>query len=59
MMVDSTQNMSGIDGMSEFDPKVSEFQKTPLADEFLYGWVPGSFPYFPDGVGKRLNQMLI
>ena len=46
MMVDSTQNMSGIDGMSEFDPKVSEFQKTPLADEFLYGWVPGSFPLF-------------
>ena len=56
MMVDSTKNMSGIDGMSEFDPKVSEFQKTPLADEFLYGWVPGSFPlFFPDGVGKRLE----
>ena len=56
MMVDSTQKMSGIDGMSELDPKVYEFQKVALADEFLYGWVPGSFPlFFPDGVGKRLE----
>ncbi|MFT4784972.1 MAG: hypothetical protein ACI9I8_000079 [Cellvibrionaceae bacterium] len=55
IMADTTNNIEGIDGLSEMDPSVYDFQKVPLADDFLYGWVPGNFPlFFPDGVGKKL-----
>lgn len=56
LMVDTTNNMRGIDGLSETDPKVYEFQKIPLKDEFLYGWVPGNDKIsFPKGTGIKLN----
>jgi Copper type II ascorbate-dependent monooxygenase, C-terminal domain len=57
IMVDSTQRIRGIDGLSELDPKIKEFQKIPLADEFLYGWVPGNEGiFFPAGTGKRIGK---
>lgn len=56
LMVDTTGTMAGINGMAEDDPNVSSFQKTPLADEFLYGWVPGNDRVtFPAGTAKRLR----
>ncbi len=55
IMADSTQKMRGINGLSELDPAIKEFQKIPLADEFLYGWVPGNEGIvFPAGTGKKL-----
>ncbi len=55
IMADTTNKMSGIDGLAETDPKVLAYQKYPLADEFLYGWVPGNLPVsYPDGTGKKL-----
>lgn len=55
IMVDTTQLIRGIDGMSELDPDVRKFQNTPLVDEFLYGWVPGNTKiFFPPGSGKKL-----
>ncbi|QNJ97112.1 c-type cytochrome [Constantimarinum furrinae] len=55
IMADTTNLIRGIDGLSEFDPKALEFQKNPLADEFLYGWVPGNLPLlYPPGTGKKL-----
>ncbi|MCE7862977.1 MAG: hypothetical protein DYG99_05480 [Bacteroidetes bacterium CHB5] len=57
VMVDSTQKIRGIDGMSELDPRVKEFQTIPLADEFLYGWVPGNTKiFFPPGTAKKIPQ---
>ena len=57
IMVDSTQRIRGIDGLSELDPKIKEFQTIPLADEFLYGWVPGNEGIsFPSGTGKKINK---
>ncbi|WP_435353988.1 hypothetical protein [Emticicia sp. SJ17W-69] len=56
LMVDTTNHIRGIDGLSETDPKVYEFQKTALKDEFLYGWVPGNDKIsFPKGTGIKLN----
>jgi hypothetical protein len=56
IMADTTNLIRGIDGLSEFDPKALEFQKNPLADEFLYGWVPGNLPLlYPPGTGKKLH----
>lgn len=56
VMADTTNLIRGIDGLSEFDPKALEFQKNPLADEFLYGWVPGNLPLlYPPGTGKKLQ----
>lgn len=56
LMVDSTGTMAGIDGMAEDDPRLRNFQKTPLADEFLYGWVPGNDRVaFPAGSAKRIR----
>lgn len=56
LMVDTTNNIRGIDGLSETDPKVYEFQKTALKEEFLYGWVPGNDKIsFPKGTGVKLN----
>jgi len=55
-MVDTTNNIRGIDGLSETDSKVYEFQKTALKEEFLYGWVPGNDKIsFPKGTGVKLN----
>lgn len=57
VMVDSTQKIRGIDGMSEMDPKIKEFQTIPLADEFLYGWVPGNTKiFFPPGTAKKIKK---
>lgn len=57
IMVDSTRKIRGIDGMSEMDPRIREFQKTPLVDEFLYGWVPGNNKiFFPPNTGKLLYR---
>lgn len=56
LMVDTTGTMAGINGMAEDDPRVNSFQKTRLADEFLYGWVPGNDRVtFPAGTAKRLR----
>lgn len=56
LMVDTTNNIRSIDGLSETDPKVYEFQKTALKEEFLYGWVPGNDKIsFPKGTGVKLN----
>jgi hypothetical protein len=57
VMVDSTQKIRGIDGMSEMDPRIKEFQTIPLADEFLYGWVPGNTKiFFPPGTAKKIKK---
>ncbi|WP_080236524.1 monooxygenase [Spirosoma rigui] len=57
LMVDSTGTMAGIDGISEDDPHLRDFQRTPLADEFLYGWVPGNDRVtFPAGAAKRIRK---
>jgi hypothetical protein len=56
LMVDSTGTMAGIDGISEDDPQLRGFQRTPLADEFLYGWVPGNDRVtFPPGAAKHIR----
>jgi len=56
IMADTTNLIRGIDGLSEFDPKALEYQKNPLADEFMYGWVPGNLPLlYPEGTGKLLH----
>ncbi|GAB3023491.1 monooxygenase [Spirosoma pulveris] len=56
LMIDSTGTMAGIDGITEEDPRLRDFQKTPLADEFLYGWVPGNDRVtFPEGAAKRIR----
>jgi hypothetical protein len=55
IMIDTTGLIGGIDGLSEMDPKIYSYQKYPLADEFLYGWVPGNFEFrLPEGFGKKL-----
>jgi len=57
VMVDSTQKIRGIDGMSEMDPAIKVYQTIPLADEFLYGWVPGNTKiFFPPGTGKKIKK---
>ncbi|MBA4851169.1 hypothetical protein [Emticicia sp. BO119] len=56
LMVDTTNQIRGIDGLAETDPKVAEFQRIALKEEFLYGWVPGNDRiYFPQGTGVKLN----
>jgi len=57
IMLDTTNLIRGIDGLSELDPQVQEFYKIPLAEEFLYGWVPGNMPFiYPEGTGKLLPE---
>lgn len=57
VMIDSTNKIRGIDGISEADPAVYKFQTVPLADEFMYGWVPGNLPiFYPEGTGKKLPK---
>lgn len=56
LMTDTTRTMRGIDGLAEADPRIKEFQRTPLEEEFLYGWVPGNdYIEFPSGTAKRLR----
>lgn len=56
VMVDTSGRMAGLEGMHGSDPKLAEFQKIPMADEFLYGWVPGNDRIqFPDGVAKKIK----
>ncbi|WPP49268.1 monooxygenase [Catalinimonas niigatensis] len=57
IMLDTTNLIRGINGLSELDPKVQEFYQVPLAEEFLYGWVPGNMPFiYPEGTGKLLRK---
>jgi hypothetical protein len=57
IMVDSSQRIRGINGMSELDPEIKKFQTIPLADEFLYGWVPGNSKiFFPPGTAKKIGK---
>ena len=56
VMVDTSGRMAGLEGMHGADPKLTEFQKIPMADEFLYGWVPGNDRIqFPNGVAKKIR----
>jgi hypothetical protein len=56
VMVDTSGRMAGLEGMHGSDPKLAEFQRIPMADEFLYGWVPGNDRIqFPDGVAKKIK----
>ena len=55
IMIDTTQSISGIDGLSEEDTAILKFQVKPLADPFLFGWVPGNHKIiFPKGIGKKI-----
>ena len=57
IMVDTSGQISGIDGLSEFDPRSLAFQTKPLMDEFLYGWVPGNIPVaYPSGTAKLIPK---
>jgi len=57
IMTDTTGSIAGIDGMSESDTGVYNYQTKPLADNFLFGWVPGNDRIvFPEGTGKKLFQ---
>ena len=56
VMVDTTGRMAGLEGMQGADPRLAEFQRIPMADEFLYGWVPGNDKIqFPQGVAKKMS----
>jgi hypothetical protein len=56
VMVDTSGRMEGLEGMHGADPKLAEFQRIPMADEFLYGWVPGNDRIqFPEGVAKKIK----
>jgi Copper type II ascorbate-dependent monooxygenase, C-terminal domain len=56
IMVDTTQLIRGIDGLSEMDPAVKLFQTVGLKDDYLFGWVPGNDEiHFPTGMGRKLN----
>lgn len=55
VMVDTSGRMGGLEGMEASDPRLVEFQKIPMADQFLYGWVPGNDRIqFPTGVAKKI-----
>ncbi len=55
IMADTSNLMHDLDGMSEYDPEIKKFMTIPLADEFMYGWVPGNLPVlYPEGTGKKL-----
>lgn len=57
VMTDTTRRMRAIDGLAESDPRIKEFQKIPLEEEFLYGWVPGNDRIeFPSGTAKRIRK---
>jgi len=55
VMTDTSGTTAGIDGLSESDTAIYKFQTKPLADPFLFGWVPGNDQIvFPEGTGKKL-----
>jgi len=55
VMTDTSGSTAGIDGLSENDTAIYKFQTKPLADPFLFGWVPGNDQIvFPEGTGKKL-----
>lgn len=57
VMSDTSNQIRAIDGMSESDPRIYEFQKIPLYDQFIYGWVPGNMPiFYPEGMGKKIKK---
>jgi len=56
LMIDTTGAIAGINGISESDTSIYQYQTKPLADPFLFGWVPGNDEIsFPKGTGKRLH----
>lgn len=56
VMVDTSGRMEGLEGMHGADPKLADFQRIPMADEFLYGWVPGNDRIqFPEKVAKKIR----
>ncbi|MEZ4903119.1 MAG: cytochrome c [Spirosomataceae bacterium] len=56
VMVDTSGKMATIEGMRADDPQIATFQQIPMADEFLYGWVPGNDRIqFPAGVAKKIK----
>ena len=56
VMVDTSGRMSKIEGLKADDHELSEFQKIPMSDQFLYGWVPGNDVIrFPKGIAKRVK----
>ena len=56
VMVDTSGKMAKIEGIRADDPQLNEFQKIPMADQFLYGWVPGNdMIKFPKGIAKRIK----
>lgn len=55
VMTDTTLTLSGIDGLSADDTATFKFQTKPLADPFLFGWVPGNNAiHFPEKTSKIL-----
>lgn len=57
LMTDTSHMVRTINGLSANDKRVSEFEKYPPIDKFLYGYVPGNFPItFPPGTGKKLHK---
>ncbi len=56
VMVDTSGKMSNIEGIRADDPSLTTFQQIPMADQFLYGWVPGNDRIkFPDGIAKKVR----
>lgn len=56
VMVDTSGKMAKIEGIKADDPNLTTFQRIPMADQFLYGWVPGNDVIkFPKGVAKRVR----
>jgi len=55
VMTDTSGTTAGLNGLSESDTAIYQYQTKPLADPFLFGWVPGNDQIvFPDGTGKKL-----
>lgn len=55
VMVDTSGKMADIEGIRADDETLQTFQKIPMADQFLYGWVPGNDQiHFPKGIAKRI-----
>jgi Copper type II ascorbate-dependent monooxygenase, C-terminal domain len=55
VMVDTSGKMKEIEGLRADDVRLETFQKIPMADQFLYGWVPGNDRVeFPVGIAKKL-----
>jgi hypothetical protein len=55
VMCDTSGTTAGINGMSEADSSIYQYQTAPLSDPFLFGWVPGNHEIrFPEGTGKLM-----